>query len=124
MRKRAEITLLFTGGKSLKGDFLRIAYRFPAAVPDPVSVSPSVMFAVSKKTLPLAARRNRAKRMMREAYRLEKPFFLQVIGEAEERAAVGSVSMAMLYTRRGGDIPSLEEFRREFRTLVGRMRLS
>lgn len=123
MRKKAVISLLFTGGKSLKGDFLRIAYRFPAAVPDPVPASPSVMFAVSKKTLPLAARRNRAKRMMREAYRLEKPFLLEKMRDAGDPATPGPLVMAMLYTRRGGGIPSLEEFRREFRSLVGQMRL-
>lgn len=116
------ISLLFTNGKSLKGDFLRIAYRSPAEGPE--SVFPSVMFAVSKKTLPSAVRRNRAKRMMREAYRLEKPFLAQRMRETFLSAVPGPVDMVLLYTRRGGEIPALDDFRREFRVLVSQIRFS
>jgi ribonuclease P protein component len=122
VRKRAVISLLFTNGKSLKGDFLRIAYRSPGDVPK--SVFPSVMFAVSKKTLPSAVRRNRAKRMMREAYRLEKPFIAQRMRETSLSALPGPVDMVLLYTRKGGAIPTLDDFRREFRTLVSQIRFS
>ena len=72
LRKKLPISLLFKSGKSMKGEFLRIVYASLQLENTGFQPFPAILFAVSKKTVPSAVKRNRVKRMMREAYRLEK----------------------------------------------------
>lgn len=124
LRKKQLISFLFRGGKSLKGDFLRIVYASPVPERFAASGAVSVMFAVSKKNLPSAVHRNRAKRMMREAWRLERPLLSSRVCEAPGCPAGRSVALAIIYTGRNFPLPSLEAFRSEAGRLLRNMKLT
>ncbi|WP_084523800.1 ribonuclease P protein component [Adhaeribacter aquaticus] len=66
------ITELFSKGSSFNLYPLRFVYL---TNPEPVSTPPQILVSVSKKYFKKAVDRNRIKRQMREAYRLQKPFF-------------------------------------------------
>ncbi len=72
LTSRKEIEFLFAEGHSLTKYPVRLIWR-----ETPHSISPEIpvqaMFSVSKKKFPRAVDRNRAKRLMRESYRLLKP---------------------------------------------------
>ncbi len=72
LTSRKEIEFLFAEGHSLTKYPVRLIWR-----ETPNSISPETpiqaMFSVSKKKFPRAVDRNRAKRLMRESYRLLKP---------------------------------------------------
>ncbi|CAA7195730.1 ribonuclease P protein component [Chryseobacterium potabilaquae] len=79
LKKNAEITLLFEKGKWLTSGNLRII----TLKNKPTFPIESTKFAVSvsKKYFKKAVHRNRIKRLMREAYRLNKSIFQQAFGE-------------------------------------------
>jgi ribonuclease P protein component len=69
LKSRKQIDVLFAEGKSLAVFPVRVAYRFlPADNDPPVQAG----FTVSKKYFKKAVDRNRGKRLLREAYRLQK----------------------------------------------------
>jgi len=124
LRRRQLISLLFGGGKSAKGEFLRIVY----ASLEPESQSfhgvPSILFTVGKKKVSSAVRRNKVKRMMREAYRLEKK---NISCDAEIRNdAIKNVKLciALMYIDKKKVLPDLDAFRKEIRRLTGCMTFS
>jgi ribonuclease P protein component len=123
VRKKKLISLLFTGGMSLKCNFLRMVYLSHNDVRGGFSSPLSVMFAVSKKTLPSAVMRNRAKRLMREAYRIEKPLLQKRIEELQGKEKAGEISIVFLYTQRGSHIPPLTDFRLEMNSALRQMLL-
>ncbi|NTU96692.1 MAG: ribonuclease P protein component [Chlorobiaceae bacterium] len=104
---------LFKTGKSAKGDFLTIVYT--ALMPETAFFrgNDTILFAVSKRYVPSAVVRNRVKRVMREAYRLEKPFGRNTAGVASRPC-----SIAFLFTGRKKAIPGVEAFRSEMRALM------
>lgn len=70
LKSKQIISLLFAEGKRIKAFPLRIFYK---KIPEHNSISPSkVAFTVSKKKFKRTVDRNRIKRLMREAFRLEK----------------------------------------------------
>jgi len=86
LKKKSEIDLLFKKGKWLSVDNLRIIYLAPDET-SPLN-SHKAGVSVSKKFFKKAVDRNRLKRLLREAYRLNKSLYLQAFGER---------SLAMLF---------------------------
>jgi len=67
--------------------------------------------------------RNRAKRLMREAYRIEKPLLQKRIEELQGKEKAGEISIVFLYTQRGSHIPPLTDFRLEMNSALRQMLL-
>ncbi len=124
LRKKLPISLLFKSGKSIKGDFLRIVYASLQLENNSFQPLPAILFAVSKKTVPSAVSRNRVKRMMREAYRLEKSLIPGRAENLREGSASGMLCIAFLYMGRRKTFPDLEAFRVEIRVLMESIVLS
>jgi ribonuclease P protein component len=70
LKSRKQIESLFAGGKSFAVFPIRVTYSFlPAGEEDPLA---QIGVTVSKKYFKRAVDRNRIKRLLREAYRLQK----------------------------------------------------
>ena len=84
LKSRKQIDHLFTGGKAFSVFPVRVIYQFTAAEKPNLQVG----VTASKKYFKRAVDRNRLKRLLREAYRLQKEeLWLQV----KERAKNGAV---------------------------------
>ncbi|NTU53626.1 MAG: ribonuclease P protein component [Chlorobiaceae bacterium] len=118
MRGKTHISRLFNQGSRLKAGALLMIFAdsrqngiedcFPMA---------RVLFTVGKKLVPRAVDRNRIKRLMREAYRLEKGLLSSLIVDEAQKESL-SFFMAFLYRGKVETIPSLEGFRAEIRRLL------
>lgn len=80
LKSKKQIQYLFTEGKSIKRFPLRLLYRFDPKDPEPRPLKMAV--AVSAKRMPLAVDRNRIKRWIREAYRLQRSALLDSLIES------------------------------------------
>lgn len=78
LKSRQQIDDLFAGGKSVSVFPVRAVYRFSAAQESGLKVGVSA----SKRTFKKAVDRNRIKRLLREAYRLQKEELVLKTGEA------------------------------------------
>jgi len=124
LRKTLLISLLFRSGKGLKGDFLKMVYASFNPEGNVVQGFPAILFAVSKKTLHSSVHRNRIKRMMREAYRLEKSCLECRVEFPHDGIVHGLLCIAFIYTGRKQTFPNLDAFRVEVRKLLQNMSLS
>ncbi|WP_374957524.1 ribonuclease P protein component [Gilvibacter sp.] len=94
LKSSKQIEALFTEGKSAKSFPLLMRFM-PAEVQ-----THKAAFAVSKRNFKSAVDRNRVKRLMREAYRLEKGQFQKT-----------SARYLILFVYTGKNLPTLNELR-------------
>jgi ribonuclease P protein component len=69
LKSRKQIDTLFATGKSFTVFPIRVTYRFLSAETDPLA---QIGVTVSKRYFKKAVDRNKVKRLLREAYRLQK----------------------------------------------------
>lgn len=79
----------------------------------PRGVQAQITFAVPKRNVPLAVDRNRTKRRMREAYRLEKP---AVFTELKQR----NLNLAWLFVYQGRAVPTWDNTRSKISRCIHR----
>lgn len=98
LKSRKQIELLFSGGKKFSITPFRVHYLFNT------SASPPLQFGVgaSNKNFKKAVDRNKIKRRVREAYRLQKTFLEQKLKEKKCQ-----LSMFVIYT--GKEMPDYKE---------------
>ncbi|WP_268896848.1 ribonuclease P protein component [Candidatus Chlorobium masyuteum] len=124
LRKKQLISLLFSSGIGVRGDFLKMVYADLRQESRSFPGIPAILFAVSKKTVPSAVRRNRIKRMMREAYRIERSSVIRSSSDEQDGAEAKRLCIVFLFTGRKKTLPELQAFREEIRRLMQGMRLS
>ncbi|MCS6991365.1 MAG: ribonuclease P protein component [Chitinophagales bacterium] len=99
LRRKRLIRLLFERGAPVRVASLRLLYhRVPEALPAPVQV----LFSVSSRSIRLAVRRNRIRRLMREAYRKNKYILLDSISPG-----TGGLLLAIQYF--GNTLPAYRD---------------
>lgn len=117
LRGRTLVSKLFSSARSFRGGFIKVLFA-PLEVDNGGRRSlPKVLFVVGRKIRPDAVGRNRIKRLMKEAYRHEKPLAAEC---AEKYAGDGNKTLciAFMYTGRRKTLPSSESFRKEVRELL------
>ncbi|MBC2838185.1 ribonuclease P protein component [Robiginitalea sp. SC105] len=96
---------VFSKGATIKA-YPLLLYYLQSPLPEPVPVQAG--FAVSKRNFRRAVHRNRIKRLMREAFRLEKPGFFN--------NTEGSFAFVFLYI--GRELPDFDTISRATHTLL------
>ena len=86
LKSRKQIDALYAGGRSLAVFPLRVKYRFLPGTANVVPIQAGV--SVSKRAFKRAVDRNRIKRLLREAYRLQKADLLQTAATQQLQAHI------------------------------------
>jgi ribonuclease P protein component len=105
LKSQKLLSLLFTDGAAITKYPLKLVY-LATSLPEPVKIQAAV--AVPKKNFKKAVDRNRVKRLLREAYRLNKqPLFNNIDG-----------SYAFLFLYLGKEMPSFELIEKGMRKII------
>ncbi len=117
LRGRTLVSKLFSSGRSVRGEFIKVLFA-------PLDMEcgggrslPKVLFVVGRKIRPDAVGRNRIKRLMKESYRHEKSVAAEC---AKKYAGSGNVILciAFMYVGRKKTLPSSDRVRKEVRGLL------
>lgn len=95
------IESLFTEGKSFIAYPLRIVYKVKEKEEED-NISVSILISVSKRKFKRAVKRNRVKRLVREAYRLNKTLLVQEVAANNK-----NMDIAFLYLK--NELPDYHE---------------
>ena len=87
LKSRKLVEELFARGKSLHLFPIRISYKFLPLLDNEKTIL-QVGVSVSKRNFKKAVDRNRIKRLLREAYRLQKQELIKVLKEQEKKGCV------------------------------------
>ena len=105
LKSRKRIRELFTEGTSVKVFPLKLLYL---KVPTETPVTVQAAFSVPKRNFRKAVKRNRIKRLMREAYRLQKPHFFNKV----------PTSYAFMFLYIGRQEPDFKKLNQAMHTLI------
>ena len=105
LKSRKRIRELFTEGTSVKTFPLKLLYL---RVPPETPVTAQAAFSVPKRNFRKAVKRNRIKRLMREAYRLQKPYFFNKV----------PTSYAFMFLYIGRQEPDFKKLNQAMNTLM------
>lgn len=117
-RGKSNLSDLFASGHRLKGRSLVMISFAVASDRAGRGARIRALFTVGKKQVPGAVERNRIKRLMREAYRLEKSLMLPFVSGDVDKAGHDVTFIAFLYRGRRDAVPSLQDFRDEMRRMM------
>lgn len=91
LNKKTVIEKMFTGGSSSFSVFpLRVVYLPVEELDAPVSI----LVSVSKRRFKRAVKRNRVKRQIREAYRMNKQILVDALTEKQSRLAIAFIYLS------------------------------
>lgn len=105
LKSQKQIDQLFLEGKSIKQFPLRLIY-----MPVPKQAQSQVAFAVPKRLFNHAVDRNRIKRQMREAYRLQKGNF----------SLPQDKNLAMVFVYMAKQVPQYKQLEKSVSTLLSK----
>ena len=111
LKSRKRIDQLFTGGRSFSVFPLKVFYRFAEGT---TTATLQAGVGVSVRNFRKAVDRNRIKRLLREAYRLNKPPLFTAISEKQQNAA-----LFFLYL--GKELPELPLLNEKMRAALDRL---
>ncbi|NND76670.1 MAG: ribonuclease P protein component [Flavobacteriales bacterium] len=110
LKSKKTIGELFEGRQTIKKGSFILYYNVKKGDKNSIKIS----FSASKKKLPRAVDRNRMKRLMREAFRFEKPKLLEEI-EGE------NVQLALMLVGLSEKLPKLEEVQEKIKLILSRL---
>jgi ribonuclease P protein component len=97
---RNQIDSLFTGGLTFNSGQFKVIYTVDVAVASPVV---KILVAIAKKKFKKAVDRNRIRRLIREAYRLNKHLLLEPLN-----TSACSLNIGFVYIGNNADITYVE----------------
>lgn len=112
LKSRKDIELLFATGKSFSNFPFRVVYLFTSKENDKSDVQAG--FSVSARQFKKATDRNRIKRQMREAYRLQKNILTEVVIKAKKK-----LNLFFIYT--GNELPEYKVIVEKTGTTIKRL---
>jgi ribonuclease P protein component len=113
LKSTSSIAELFSSGKRLHAFPLMLVWRTTTASPGEIQVH-KIAFSVSKRKFRRAVDRNRIKRLMREAYRLNKHLLESKFDDSE-------LKLEAMLTYTGKKMPNYKELEVKIIELLGRL---